>query len=92
MFKFIKKKLKRWLEEDEMLIKNSYIELEKRPSIRSCGGTAFVVYQAHGGLVLETESYDERTDRTNRQLYVIREDQDFGHEINQILFLEKLKQ
>lgn len=89
MFKFIKKKLKRWLEEDDSIVK---YPLEPRNSIRSANGTAFMIYSAHGGIVVETETYDSNIERSLRNLYVIRDDQDLGQEINQILFLEKLKQ
>ena len=51
----------------------------------------FTVYNANGGRVVETRRYDRLKDRNNNGLYVITNDQDFGHEIDKIITMESLK-
>ncbi len=51
----------------------------------------FKIYKASGGTVLETASYDRKTDRHNNSLYVITDDKDLGKEIGKIITLESLK-
>jgi CRISPR/Cas system CSM-associated protein Csm4 (group 5 of RAMP superfamily) len=51
----------------------------------------FTVYSASGGRVVETRRYDKKTDRSNNGLYIIANDQDFGHEIDKIITMEALR-
>ena len=51
----------------------------------------FTVYVANGGRVVETRRYDKKTDRSNNGLYIIANDQDFGHEIDKIITMEALR-
>jgi hypothetical protein len=51
----------------------------------------FTVYNANGGRVVETRRYDKKTDRNTNGLYVITNDQDFGHEIDKIITMEALR-
>jgi len=54
-------------------------------------GIRFTVHKATGGFVIETQTYDERTDRSKNGLYVITSDKDIGVEIGKIITLEALK-
>ena len=51
----------------------------------------FTIYTASGGRVVETRRYDRQKDRNLNGLYVITNDQDFGHEIDKIITMESLK-
>ena len=51
----------------------------------------FTVYNANGGRVVETRRYDRQKDRNQTGLYIITNDQDFGHEIDKIITMEALK-
>jgi hypothetical protein len=56
-----------------------------------CNSLNFKVYKASGGTVLETSSYDRKTDRHNNSLYVITDEKDLGKEIGKIITLESLR-
>jgi hypothetical protein len=51
----------------------------------------FKVYKASGGTIIETSTYDRRTDRHNNGLYIITDDKDLGKEIGKIITMESLK-
>lgn len=51
----------------------------------------FKVYSAVGGKVVEFNRYDPKTDRNNRQVYIIGKDEDFGEKIARISTLESMK-
>jgi len=50
----------------------------------------FTVYNATGGKVIETRTYDPRTDRNNSNLYVITDKEELGEELAQIITKESL--
>jgi len=60
-------------------------DLDREKSIR------FNIYIANGGRVVETARYDRKTDRNYTSLYVIRDDQEFGREIDKILVMEGMR-
>lgn len=43
------------------------------------------IYQASGGTIIETRVYDRIKDRSKNSLYVIRDDQSLGQEIEKII-------
>ena len=51
----------------------------------------FKVYSAVGGKVVEFNRYDPKTDRNDRQVYIIGKDEDFGEKIAKISMLESLR-
>jgi hypothetical protein len=51
----------------------------------------FTVYNAQGGKILETRTYDKRNDRWISSLHVIENNENFGDSIGKIVFLEMLK-
>jgi hypothetical protein len=51
----------------------------------------FKVYSAVGGKVVEFHRYDPKTDRNDRQVYIIGKDEDFGEKIAKISMLESLR-
>ena len=54
-------------------------------------GIRFTMYKASGGMVIETESYNEKTDRRTTGLYVCTNTDTLGEELSKILTLETLK-
>ena len=44
-----------------------------------------LVYQATGGTIVETRTYDRQKDKSKNSLYIIRDDQDLGEEISKII-------
>ena len=51
----------------------------------------FQVYQAAGGRVVQTQRYDRHSEESTSNLYIISNDQNFGHEIDKIITMEALK-
>lgn len=51
----------------------------------------FKVYSAVGGKIVEFSRYDPKSDRTDRQIYIIGKDEDFGEKIAKISTLESLR-
>lgn len=51
----------------------------------------FTVYNAQGGKILETRTYDKRNDRWTSSLHVIENNENFGDAIGKIVFMEMLK-
>lgn len=54
-------------------------------------GIRFTMYKASGGMVIETDSYNEKTDRRTTGLYVCTNTDTLGEELSKILTLETLK-
>jgi hypothetical protein len=44
-----------------------------------------------GGHILETNRYDERTDRRHNELYMIDEERDFATQVAQAIMIESVK-
>lgn len=53
-------------------------------------GMNFVVYGATGGKIVEFSSYDPRTDRHTRNLYIVTDKEDLGEELALIITKETL--
>ena len=51
----------------------------------------FKVYSAVGGKIVEFSRYDPKSDRHDRQMYIIGKDEDFGEKIAKISMLEVLR-
>lgn len=51
----------------------------------------FTVYNANGGKILETRTYDRKSDRWHASLHVIENNENFGDAIGKIVFVEMLK-
>jgi hypothetical protein len=52
----------------------------------------FRLYTCVGGHILESSSYNRRTDTNEHTLYMIHEDQDFAKQVAQSIMLEQMKQ
>lgn len=51
----------------------------------------FQMHSASGGYVLESHSYDKKTDEHNRYLHIITDQQDLGEAIAKIVTIEMLR-
>ena len=51
----------------------------------------FKIYSAVGGKIVEFSRYDPKSDRHDRQMYIIGKDEDFGEKIAKISTLENLR-
>jgi 5S rRNA maturation endonuclease (ribonuclease M5) len=52
----------------------------------------FTMYKANGGMVIETEHYNDKNDQRINSLYVCTDTDNLGEELSKILTLESLKQ
>ena len=105
--KWFKRMLVKWVREDWENARNDQPEdcypspkLSRANSISTISGRAnvdseptlqFKVYSAVGGKVVEFNRYDPKSDRTDRQIYIIGKDEDFGEKIAKISMLEALR-
>ena len=48
------------------------------------------IYSASGGYVIETKTYDRQKDRSNANLYIIKDDTDLGEELSKIITMTAL--
>ena len=70
---------------------NSISTISGRANVDSEPTLQFKVYSAVGGKVVEFNRYDPKSDRTDRQIYIIGKDEDFGEKIAKISMLESLR-
>lgn len=62
-----------------------------RASVDSEPTLQFKVYSAIGGKIVEFSRYDPKTDRNDRQIYIVGKDEDFGEKIAKISTLEVMR-
>jgi hypothetical protein len=70
---------------------NTISTISGRASVDSEPTLQFKVYSAVGGKIVEFSRYDPRTDRQDRQIYIIGKDEDFGEKISKISTLEVMR-
>jgi hypothetical protein len=70
---------------------NSVSTISGRANIDSEPTLNFKVYSAIGGKIVEFSRYDPKTDRHDRQMYIIGKDEDFGEKISKISTLEVMR-
>jgi hypothetical protein len=96
LFKWLNKKIQQSNYDEDLHVKERQYDnvLTSNAVIRreiDCNSLNFKIYKASGGTVLETSSYDRKTDRHNNSLYIITDSQDLGKEIGKIITLESLR-
>lgn len=97
--KWLKRKLRRWLQDDSVLIGSleadnsmySNRPVKVRDNSLDSDGFNLKVFKANGGTIIETHSYNRRKDESSNGLYVITDDKDLGNEIGKIITMEGLK-
>lgn len=70
---------------------NSISTISGRANVDSEPTLQFKVYSAVGGKIVEFSRYDPKSDRADRQIYIIGKDEDFGEKIAKISTLEVLR-
>jgi len=103
MTKWFKKVLWRWCSEGRVLADTdsnkesnlvpigSAIQKVHRSRCIDQHGLNFTVYSAQGGTIIEMRAYNEKTDNHDHKLYVVRDDQELGKELDHIITLEALR-
>jgi hypothetical protein len=70
---------------------NTISTISGRANVDSDPTLQFKVYSAVGGKIVEFSRYDPKSDRSDRQIYIIGKDEDFGEKIAKISTLEALR-
>ena len=84
----LKSRLRNWLfDESENEAVPGYVEADKLAS----DGVRLNIYKASGGYVVETRSYDSKTDRNRNSLHVITDEGDLGDSLAKIVMMEALQ-
>ena len=88
--RWLKKKLRNWINDDGLISLDDYAVVRTNDEPDSeC--IRFKVFRASGGVVVQTDIYDRKTDRQHNNLHVIVEGQDLGQELGKIITFESLK-
>jgi len=92
--KWLKRKLRKWVddarEEPDVYIGNKVIS--SRDDVETFGEPMrFTLTKANGGFIVSTRRYDNRTDRSSGDNYIITDEDDLGDAISKIVTMEALK-
>lgn len=95
--KWLKRKLRKWVDdarEEPDVFQNKVA----RGSLVSCDDVEtfgepmrFTLTKANGGFIISTRRYDNRTDRSTGDNYIITDEADLGDAISKIVTMEALK-
>jgi len=99
MFKWLKKRIRNWVQDDGNMFVNEFDECRPiNPSrTKSRGidlgsqGTNVTFYKANGGYVVECSFYDVVRDNSIHTLYVVNGEEELGNAISKILTMEALR-
>jgi hypothetical protein len=89
--RWIKRKLYNWVNNNDDLIQLDNYHAIRTPDEPDAECIRFKVFRANGGTIVQTENYNQKTDRHNHTLHVIVEGQDLGQELSKIITFESLK-
>jgi len=85
------------IEKDEILQSGTYgigasvTSARSRDHFEGDSGLNMRVYKAIGGRIISFSHYDRRTDRENRSVYIITDEQDFERELGKIITIESMR-
>ena len=92
--KWIKRKLRNWVMEAEYdgeVGCNSPVSVGDTPRVDNEAVLNFRIFSAQNGVILEFNSYSEKTDRRSHSTYIINEGDDIADYVRQNLPMEMLK-
>ena len=87
---WLKRKLRRWLQEEDCYATAKPIGIARVNDI-DMEGLQFSVMPARGGTVVQIRQYDRQKDRSNVVTHVIPEGEDIAERIGQIVSMELLR-
>ena len=93
--KWIKRKLQQWVTEaeydNESGCKSIPMNISETTRVGSNSVLNFKIFSAQNGVILEFNSYSEKTDRHSHSTYIINEGDDIADYVRQNLPMEMLK-
>jgi len=54
-------------------------------------GMSFKIHRASGGMIVEHNHYDRKTDENHNSIHIITDDQDLGEQLAKIITIEMLR-
>ena len=88
--KWLKRKLRQWVREDEVYAVEAPALVAGSRGV-DIDGLSFNVMSATGGTVVQVRYYDRKTDRHNYSTYLIHDEESIVERVGQIVALEILK-
>lgn len=95
--KWLKRKLRKWVDdarEEPDVFQNKLASgrVVARDDVETFGEPMrFTLTKANGGFIVSTRRYDNRTDRSTGDNYIITDEADLGDAISKIVTMEALK-
>lgn len=77
--------------EPEQDIPATISSVRRRDDFESDNGLNMQVFKAIGGRIVSFNHYDRKTDRSNKTVYIITDEQDFERELGKIITLESMR-
>jgi hypothetical protein len=75
----------------EAIRSNKIGTVRARDDFESDEGLNMQVFKAIGGRIVSFNHYDRKTDRSNRKVYIITDEQDFERELGKIITMESMR-
>ena len=87
--KWLKRKLRNWINSDDEWLSTTPVQESIGHDYNN--PLRFTISKAHGGMIVSTQRYNSKIDRSEADVYIITEDQDLSTEIGKIVTLASLK-
>lgn len=78
-------------DEPESIVSNRIGTVRAREDFEGDGGLNIQLHKAVGGRIVSFNHYDRKTDRSNKTVYIITDEQDFERELSKIITLESMR-
>ncbi len=75
----------------EAISSNRIGTVRSRDDFETDQGLNMNVFKAIGGRIVSFNHYDRKTDRSNRTVYIITDEQDFERELGKIITMESMR-
>jgi len=87
---WLRQAVRNWLSQDRPVSVMKETVVSSRDSLNQ-QGMNFCLYRAVGGHILESRTYNHKTDRHEGTLYMIHDHEDFAKQVAQAIMLEQMK-
>jgi len=78
-------------DEPEVIASNRIGTVRSRDDFETDQGLNMNVFKAIGGRIVSFNHYDRKTDRSNKTVYIITDEQDFERELGKIITMESMR-
>lgn len=78
-------------DEPDMMLGSNRATVRHRDDFETDEGLNMQLYKAIGGRIVSFNHYDRKTDRSNRKVYIITDEQDFERELSKIITMESMR-